>query len=200
MIATLRGQITLLSPISKRGNFFVIEVGGVGYRVEVTSRLRGQLSLGQALTLYTHLEVREDAHELFGFLEREEQEMFALLLQVPRVGTRIALHVLDLATPQQIRQAVVGADPQYLVRKANVGERTAAVIVSGLRGKINEPARADSRPSSDLAEAKEALVALGFDPTEAERALRRVYQDGISNEEAVRAALKVLGNPNVRGR
>lgn len=200
MIATLRGQVTALSPISKRGNFLVVEVSGVGYRVAVTSKLRGRLNVGETVALHTHLEVREDAHELLGFLEREELEMFELLLQVQRVGTRIALHVLDLATPRQIRQAVATADPGYLVRTASVGERMAEAIVAGLRGKVGDvPGLAKADPS-DLTEAKDALVTLGFPEPAAAAALQQVRQDGMPSEEAVRAALKVLGKPNARQR
>lgn len=76
MIASLRGTVTYVHPPAKRGNFLEIEVNGIGYRVEISTKMVGRIKVGQALTVHTYLEVCEDAQELFGFLTRDELQMF----------------------------------------------------------------------------------------------------------------------------
>lgn len=199
MIASLRGKVSYILPPAKRGNFVVIDVVGVGYQVGVPGRVAAGLKAGQELLLYTHLEVREDSHELFGFSTREELQFFQLLLSVQRVGTRMAIHLLDVATIDEIRQAVAANAPGRLAGKPGIGERIAELLIAGLRGKLMKTA--GSVVSADAAvveESRQALLALGFPPAEAERALARVNPQGKTSETIIRAALKELGAAPVK--
>lgn len=199
MIASLRGTVGYIHPPAKRGNFVVVDVGGVGYQVGVPGRVAAGLKAGQELLLYTHLEVREDSHALFGFSTREELQFFQLLLSVPRVGTRMALHLLDVATLDEIRQAVVAGAPGRLAGKPGIGERIAELLVSGLRGKLLQAAgTAVSADAVVVEESRQALLALGFPPAEAERALARISPEGKTSEAIIRAALKELGAAPVK--
>ncbi|MDD5110588.1 MAG: Holliday junction branch migration protein RuvA [Patescibacteria group bacterium] len=194
MIASLRGTVAYVHPLAKRGNFFEIEVNGIGYRVEISAKMVSQVKVGQSLTVHTYLEVREDAQELFGFLTRDELQMFHLLLSVQRVGPRSALHVLDLVSPQELRQAVAAGSPERLVEGSGVGQRMAEIIVAGLRGKIEELAGGSSvSGEGNDTEARDALIALGFPASEAQATIAKVKQNGMKSEEIIRAALKVLG-------
>jgi len=193
MIASLRGIVTYVHPPAKRGNFFELEVNGIGYRIEATAKFISQVKVGQTCTVHTYLEVREDAQELFGFPTRDELQMFRLLLSVQRVGPRSALHVLDLVSPQELRQAVADSSPEQLVKVAGVGKRMAEIIVAGLRGKIEEMASGMAAFGGSASEARDALAALGFPLAEAQTAITNIQQPGMNSEEIIRAALKALG-------
>ena len=201
MIATLRGTVTYVHPPLKRGNHLVVEVGAVGYRVEVTGTFVRQAKVGAQLQLYTHLEVREDAQELFGFSSRDELQMFELLITVQRVGPRSALHVMEVVTPLQLRQAVAGGRPEYLVEHAGVSQRLAETLVAGLRGKLEELAAGSGAAHGARgghAEASEALQALGFSAQDVQRALVQIPLDDDSSEAVIRAALKLLGERSTK--
>lgn len=193
MIASLRGTIAYVHPPAKRGNFLVIEVGGVGYEVAVSAKHGSQIKTGQTVLLHTYLVVRENAQELFGFSQREELEMFSRLLEAKGLGPKTALHVMDLATPEQLRQAVATADPDYLVRTAKLTPRIAGIIVAGLRGKLEAAGSATTAGDDGVAEARDALAALGFSPAAVDAALRQAAPKGSTSGELIRAALKVLG-------
>lgn len=194
MIASLHGTVTFIHPPIKRGNFLELQVGGVGYRVEITGKLARLVKVGQAITLHTYLEVREDAQELFGFLNRDEMQMFRMLLSVQRVGPRSALHVLESVSPHDLRQAVAAGSAERLVHTAGLGQRLAEGIVAGLRGKLAELVGSGAMPQDTATtEAREALVALGFPAHEAQTTIAKVKKDGMVSDDIIRAALKVLG-------
>lgn len=198
MIAQVTGRV-----VGRGGDGVVLEVGGVGLEVVATRGAEAVARPGTVVTLQTHLHVREDALQLFGFADVGERRLFRLLLGVSGVGPRLALAVVSAYPPDQLARAIVASDVALLSSVSGVGKRTAERICLDLRERIaklpaapRSPARvvgADAAPGPDLADpfyaAREALVALGFGVAEAESALDG--SDGPA-EDRVRAAFAHL--------
>jgi Holliday junction DNA helicase RuvA len=201
MIAHVRGTLAAAT-----GDAVVVDVGGVGYRCLVPASTRSRLpALGQDVMLYTSLQVREDSMTLYGFLTAEEYELFELLLRVEGVGPKVALGVLSSATPDAIRRAIALEDIHALCRAPGIGKKTAQRIVLELKEKVGSVpiapvgvavASAAAPAAMDaLAEALEALIALGYSRAEAAQALERARPEAGEaprTETLVRLGLKHL--------
>ncbi|MGF1548744.1 MAG: Holliday junction branch migration protein RuvA [Thiotrichales bacterium] len=194
MIARLRGEL-----IEKRPPWVMLEVGGVGYEVEVPmSTLFALPEIGHAVTLLTHLQVREDAHVLFGFLTEPERVLFRQLLKVTGIGARMALAILSGMSPEEFRRCVLRGEVQTLVRLPGIGKKTAERLVVEMRDRLEKgplPAAGASAtfaaPQPDPAgDAIEALIALGYKPPEATRMVNALATDGLGSEAIIRLALK----------
>ena len=185
MIASVRGRVT-----ARGTDHVVVDVAGVGYKVFVPR----QPDRDDAF-LHTHHVVREDGQFLFGFETREELALFELLITVSGVGPRAALALLSVSRPADLAAAIAAGDTAAIARAPGVGKKTAERLVVDLRGrmaKIGDGALPAPAILED--EAAAALVALGYTPTEAASALRRVPPAGkASTEERVRAALRAAG-------
>lgn len=118
MIAKLKGKISFF-----HGNYVVIDVNDVGYKVQVTAHTLGRIASSSEVELYTHTYVREDTLSLFGFLELEEFDMFELLISISGIGPKAALGILSIADPKMIRAAVLSEDPSILTRVSGVGKK-----------------------------------------------------------------------------
>jgi holliday junction DNA helicase RuvA len=187
MIATLRGEITQIED-----NALVLEVGGVGLRVFVPAPLRGRMKAGEAILLYTHLVVREDALTLYGFESQSDRELFTVLLGVDGVGPKVALSVLSTLTLDTVQRAVFNEESEVLSRVPGVGKKTAQKIVLYLHDKL-KPADALARVAamSDAdGEVLAALTALGYSVIEAQAAIQSIPKDAPDDtEERLRQAL-----------
>lgn len=201
MIGQLRGEA-----VGKDERALTIDVGGVGYRVYLTTDTLAKIKIGQSLTLRTHLAVRENALDLYGFETAEALEYFELLITVPGIGPRSALAILSLASPEILRRAVSAEDTAYLTRVSGIGKKSAEKIVLTLKDKL-APGQAGVRPDGpDLAaetEALEALKALGYSTAEGRGALKKAVSRGndagaetANVGELVKAALKNLSGQN----
>lgn len=169
----------------------VIEVGGVGYEVNVTPRDQVALPvLGDEVVLHTHLVVREDLMALYGFGGEQSRDMFRVLLGSSGVGPALAMSILATLRPDEVRMAVATEDVQALVAVQGIGKRTAEKLILELRPKMGALS-ARSGASGNLSRAREALESLGYVPAEIREALEEVPIDG-SVEELVRTALRVL--------
>ncbi len=185
MISTLRGNVT-----EKLDGALVLEVGGVGYELAVTTDNWGAARLGAESRFYIYEQIREDAFTLFGFAELSSKQLFVQLLSVKGVGPKVALAVLSAAGESRLRQAVAAGDPALLRGVSGVGARTAERIVIELRGKVADGA-AGLAPVADPT--YQALVALGYSPAQATTAVAALPAD-ISGEQArLKAALKGSG-------
>jgi len=203
VIAHIRGELAALSSDS-----VVVDVGGVGYRCLVSGSTRSRLpALGQAVQLFTSLQVREDSMTLYGFLTGEEFELFELLLRVEGVGPKVALGVLSASTPDGFRRAVAFEDIPALTRIPGIGKKTAQKIVIELKDKIGDlgaaptftgiavPGGAVPAAPDAFSEAMEALMALGYSRAEAAQALDRARREAGEQprtETLVRIGLKQL--------
>jgi holliday junction DNA helicase RuvA len=187
MIASLRGQAVRVAP-----GIVVLEVGGVGYQLSATASACRRASAAGEVTLVTHLHVREDALQLFGFAEAAERDLFELLLGVSGVGPKAALAIVSGYAPDQVRRAVSAGDRALFTSITGIGQKTAERILIDLKDKVAalpaSVASDDSVPLDDHTAARDALVGLGMSVAEAEAALRDV-DDALPVGERVRAAL-----------
>ncbi|WP_047258147.1 Holliday junction branch migration protein RuvA [Chromobacterium subtsugae] len=194
MIGRLTGKL-----IEKLPPQVVVDVGGVGYEVDVPMTTFYQLpALGQNTTLFTHLVVREDAHLLFGFASKEERQTFRQLIKVTGIGAKIALAVLSGMTADELAVAVASEDIKRLSSVPGIGKKTAERLVLELRGKLATggnltvpgglPFSATPDEKSDIVN---ALLALGYNDKEAAAATKSLPAD-VTVSEGVRLALKSL--------
>ncbi|MCG2840726.1 Holliday junction branch migration protein RuvA [Sandaracinobacter sp. RS1-74] len=195
MIASLKGLVQAIGP-----DHAVIEVGGVGYLVQASSRALSGLEPGAATFLLVETQVREEAITLFGFASAAERDWFRLLTGVQGVGGRLALAILGTLAPDEIARAVTLEDKAMIARAPGVGPRLAARIATELKGKApafgggSVPA-ADLRAlaaSSAAVDAVSALENLGFRPAEAARAVAEAERDlgELPTPALIREALK----------
>jgi Holliday junction DNA helicase RuvA len=198
MIGRIEGQLVEIAD-----NVVLVAVGGVGYELEVTSTALAQLGLGtppggrgQTVVLYTHFVVREDAQQLFGFASRGERDLFRTLIRISGVGPKLALNLISGVSLADLAAAVQARDVAQLVRVPGVGKKTAERLLVELSGKLPVVAVSQSGPRggdhSAAAEAERALVALGYRPAEAARAIEGLRDEALTAEELVRAALRQL--------
>ena len=195
MIGRLHGIL-----LHKEPPALLVDVGGVGYELEAPMTTFYELpAVGEKVTLYTHLVVREDAHLLYGFVRDAQRRLFRALLRVNGVGPRVALAVLSGLSDEEFTRCVAAEDIARLTKVPGIGRKTAERLVIEMRDKlpaetvIATPAAAaatTSMPVDPVSEAVSALVALGYKPNEASRAVRSVPAKGLSAEEIIRQALK----------
>lgn len=195
MIAQLAGALAYKSP-----EHLVVDVQGVGYQVLVSLNSFYRLpEVGGPVRLLIHTHVREDALQLYGFVDREEKELFLLLTSVSGIGPRLALNILSGTPTNELLDALEAGDLVRLVAIPGVGKKTAERLVLELRDKIKLVRSARSaesgQPATGLeAEAVSALVNLGYRRNEAERAVKGACAAGANDLEAViRTALKRVG-------
>ena len=189
MIALLQGEVAV-----RRGDHVVVACGGVGYRANVSAEtLRHVPAAGKALTLHTHLILRDDGMHLYGFATEEERDLFLMLIGVQSVGPKVALAVLSGGPPRELLSAVAAGDTARLQAVPGIGKRTAERIVVELREKVGAVSAEDpiviTRGEDDPKRlAREGLVGLGFSLQEAEQLLDGAPEG--SPEDLIAHALK----------
>ena len=196
MIYYLSGPVTVLEP-----GLAVIECAGVGYGCRVTAYTAGQLKLNQNARLYISESIREDAHELFGFISKEEQRCYELLTSVNGVGPKAAMSILSAGGPQNFTLAVMTGDEKMLTAAQGVGKKIAQRIILELKDKLGGssmeldfsagPAVSAINNQGNAALAHAALQELGYSPAEINAALKGVDPTA-STEEMVRHALRAM--------
>ena len=190
MIASLAGNIR-----HKELNSITVDVGGVGYRVAVTTETALEAKVGSPISIWTHLVVRETALELFGFLDKETLEIFELLITISGIGPKSALGILNIVSPATLRQAVASEDTTYLTRVSGIGKKNAEKIVLELKNKLKfskEDTSTGSVQAREESDALEALVSLGYSERDARDALKKVPKNIEGASERVKSALKLL--------
>ncbi len=183
----------------------VVDAGGVGYRLTISSHTLGKLSgkEGSNVKLFTYFSVREDAMELFGFATEDEKSAFEMLISVSGVGPKAAMAILSVLTPERLSSAILAGDAKSIARANGVGAKTAARVVLELKdkiGKVIDPAEGsaglpipEDAPvgSSNLADAQAALMVLGYSRSEAIYALKDA-DPTLDAESLIREGLKKL--------
>lgn len=198
MIAHLTGKLLFAGV-----NFVVVDAGGVGYQVSVPFSLMPQLPVpGEEVSLHIHTQVREDAIQLFGFPEREDQEVFELLLGVTGVGPKVALGIMSVIATDTLTTALAEGDAATLQRVPGVGPKLAQRIVLELKDKAAERAwtarlapGAKDHAAEAMRDAVEALMALGYAQASARKAAEQAADSagkGADVAGIVRAALRIL--------
>jgi len=194
MIRRLTGTVVDIETTS-----IVLEVQGVGYQVFVTTP--HSFTLDEQVTLRTHHAIRDTASDLYGFRHENEQEVFGLLLTIPKVGPKSALQILAQTDLPTLKTAVSTNDASHLSKLSGIGKKTAEKIVLGLKEKAEDLGwheqlavdAPDSARASWHTDTIDALVALGYPQSDARAAVAELPTDLTSANEAVRAALKKLG-------
>jgi len=197
VIGRLRGRL-----LEKAPEQIVVDVGGVGYQLAVSLQSFARLpDVGAEVDLRVHTHVREDAIQLFGFLDDGERALFLLLIQVATIGPRVAMAVLSGLDTPDLQQALADGDTRRLTAIPGIGKKKADLIILQLREKVKslqlvrktEPGAAPG--GGDGAEAVSALVNLGYKPQEAERAVKSAEQAGSTPlPELIREALRRLAS------
>ena len=196
MIYYVSGPVTVLEP-----GLAVIDCGGVGYGCRVTAYTAGQLKLNQNARLYISESIREDAHDLFGFISREEQRCYELLTSVNGVGPKAAMAILSSGGPQNFTLAVMTGNEKMLTAAQGIGKKIAQRIILELKDKLGGasmeldfstgPAAAPAIQGNNAALAHAALQELGYSAAEINAALKGV-EPTASTEEMVRYALRAM--------
>ena len=196
MIGRLRGVLLRKEPPA-----LLVDVGGVGYELEAPMTTFYELpAVGETVTLHTHLVVRDDAHLLYGFAREAQRRLFRELLKVNGVGPRVALAVLSGLSDAEFTRCIADEDIARLTKVPGIGRKTAERLVVEMRDKLppeipapvppSDAAVGPAAPGDPVSEAVSALVALGYKPNEASRAVRSASTKGLSAEEIIRQALK----------
>ncbi len=191
MIATLSGLVS-----EKLADVVVLDVRGVGYGVYVTAEDHGKLTTGDPAKVYVYEHIREQSHDLFGFLSKDTQNLFEQLLNVNGVGPKMALNMLSIGSPTDVRQAIASGDVKYIQAANGVGKRVAERVVVDLKDKVGlvgvdleSTGMLQSEDKLMKDEAIEALVALGYTTADAAAALQKVDLK-LPTERRVKQALK----------
>lgn len=201
MISYVKGPLT-----EQFEDRVVVETGGVGLEVFVPASVSRQLpAMGENVILYTYFQVREDAMNLYGFLSRQDLEMFRQLIGVNGIGPKAALGILSVLKPDELRLAIISGDAKAISRAPGVGAKTAQRVILDLKDKIKMEdvlpgAFAEEAPKAAAGgmaeagkEAVDALVALGYSGSEALRAVKKVeITEGMSAEAVLKASLRHL--------
>lgn len=202
MISYIRGE---LAAVEK--DKVIVDVGGVGYGIYMPGQSMSMLpQTGNEVKIHTYLNVREDALQLFGFLTREDLEIFKLLIGVSGIGPKGGLSILSQLSPDELRFAVLSGDVKAISRTPGIGKKTAEKLIIELRDKMDieemlnhtseEAPSGMNRNGGEMqeiqSEAVQALVALGYGSTESLKAVKQVDCDGKSVEEVLKEALKKI--------
>ncbi len=181
--------------MDKNEKFFVIDVSGVGYKIFSHSGILEKIpENGQNVKIWTHLYVREDAMDLYGFLNKEELEFFEILISISGIGPRSALGILEVAPVSSLKQAIVSEDETFFTKVSGIGRKTAQRLILELKSKLAKTVVLEKGGSfKEMGDAFEALVTLGYKQSDARRVLNELPKDIKSMEAKVKEALKRLG-------
>ncbi|MEI3434368.1 MAG: Holliday junction branch migration protein RuvA [Clostridia bacterium] len=196
MFAYIKGSLE-----QKSNNYVVIDVGGIGYKIFMSTKAIETLGeIGKVVKVHTHYYVREDNISLYGFNTNEELRMFELLLQVSGIGAKSAIAMLSEISPSSFALAVISDDISQLVKIPGIGKKTAARIVLELKDKLKteeaitktEEVKLSITNEEETSEAIAALQVLGYTKREIEKALENVDTKNLQLEEIIKQGLKNL--------
>ncbi len=188
MIAHIKGTI-----IHNDEKFFIVEVNEVGYKIFTTASTISKYKKGDEASFWTHMAVRENSIDLYGFITNEEMEFFNLLLNVSGIGPKSALSILGVAPIETLKKAIATGDTTYLNKVSGIGRKIAEKIIIELRDKLlsykNEDSENSLRDESDIIE---ALKALGYSQSETRNALSQIPANIEGAKNRIREALKII--------
>ncbi|MHC8328494.1 Holliday junction branch migration protein RuvA [Pseudomonas sp. LB1P83] len=201
MIGRLRGTLA-----EKQPPHLILDVNGLGYELEVPMTTLYRLpSVGEPLTLHTHLVVREDAQLLYGFFGKRERDFFRELIRLNGVGPKLALALMSSLEVDELVRCVQSQDTSALTKVPGVGKKTAERLLVELKDRFkawetvpamfalvpNQPGGPDTAPVATAEnDAVSALISLGYKPQEASKAISSIKEKGLSSEDMIRRALK----------
>ncbi len=194
MIHHIKGKL-----VQKTPTHIVVEAAGVGYFINISLHTYAQILEEESILIYTHLNIREDAHVLFGFFDESERRLFTHLISVSGIGPNTARMMLSSISPQEIQEAIVRGDVALVQRIKGIGPKSAQRLILELQDKLKKEGSETllSAPLNNTAkeEALSALIMLGFAKTSAEKALDQIIRlegSALSVEHLIKSALKNL--------
>jgi Holliday junction DNA helicase RuvA len=193
MIDYIKGTVTQITP-----TFITIETGGVGYFVNISLTTFARLEGASDFRILVHEVIREDAHQLFGFFDKEERDIFRLLISVSGVGASTARMMLSSLSPGEIEKAIIGSDVNLLQSVKGIGLKTAQRIIVDLKDKLGKQAGTGEifafSDNTKREEALSALVMLGFAKSAVSKVLDRIIREekNLTVEDMIKRALKNL--------
>ncbi|MBP5427161.1 MAG: Holliday junction branch migration protein RuvA [Clostridiales bacterium] len=195
MISYIKGKVDL-----KESNLVVVENNGIGYTIYTSTVTINDINVGDEVKLYTYMNVKEDAIALYGFLKKEELNLFKMLLSVSGVGPKVARAVLSTLTLAKFSVAVITKDEKALTRAPGVGKKAAQRIILELQDKIKseeisfrndtEVQYVATNEDGAVREAISALIVLGYDYNQAQTLIGSIYKAGMGVEDIIKMALK----------
>jgi Holliday junction DNA helicase RuvA len=193
MIDYIKGNVTQITP-----TFLTIETGGVGYFINISLTTFARLEGKSDYKILVHEVIREDSHQLFGFADKEERDIFRLLISVTGVGASTARMMLSSLSPGEIEKAIIGSDVNLLKSVKGIGLKTAQRIIVDLKDKLGKQAGAGEifafSDNTKREEALSALVMLGFAKGAVSKVLDKIVREekNLSVEDMIKRALKNL--------
>lgn len=188
MISLLKGTV-----VEKRKNSLILLTsGGVGYEVTVSPVMLASCRKDQELSLHTYLKVGQDAMDLYGFANENEQAFFTLLLTVSGVGPKTAMNVLTVGPIEKIQLAIARGDVAYLTGVSGLGKKTAERLVVELKSKVGSLSDIDGRASDVIVEVIDALVGMGYDRSTAKETVMSLESADKNTETLLREALRKI--------
>ncbi|MEO0571152.1 MAG: Holliday junction branch migration protein RuvA [Bacteroidota bacterium] len=193
MITHLSGKL-----VEKNPTCVIVECNGVGYFLNISLHTFSLLPSDENLRIYTHLQIKEDSHTLFGFMEKAEREIFLLLISISGIGPSIARTMLSSLNPAQVRDAIANGEVATIQAVKGIGAKTAQRVIVELKDKVLKVQNMDevSLPSNNTTkeEALSALEVLGFNRRQSEKAVDRVLsqESSLGVEDIIKQALKNL--------
>ena len=187
MISHLNGTI-----IYKTDKLLIVDVGGVGYRVYGTTELISKAKENETVKVWTYLAVRENAMDLYGFVNKEELDFFELLNTISGIGPKTAIGILNVANVASLRRAISTGETAHLTKVSGLGKKMADKIVLELKGKLGSYEEIALGLKEEI-DALEALKSLGYSHKEAREALQEIDKAITTTSGRVKAALKHLG-------
>jgi holliday junction DNA helicase RuvA len=191
MIGYIKGVL-----LEKHAPVIIIDVNGLGYEVLLPVNSFYKLPrIGESLSLYTHFIVREDGHFLYGFFEKQQRELFRALIKINGVGPKLALAILSGMEPSVFVRSILEESPEALEKLPGIGKKTAMRLIMEMRDKLNtweidSAIVGIAQFDNDMRDAISALIALGYKPQDAQRALIPYKDQNMSSEALIKAALK----------
>ena len=192
MITHVKGRL-----VEKNPAFVVIDLNGLGYLLRISLHTYSQIGDSESCMLYTHLSIKEDAHTLFGFAEREERELFRHLISVSGVGPNTAQMILSSLSPVDAQQAILAENVSLLKSVKGIGGKTAQRIILDLKDKLAKQGivvdQSFTQHNTTREEALTALTMLGFSKNAIEKIIdKELQEDAIEVEELVKRVLKKM--------
>jgi Holliday junction DNA helicase RuvA len=199
MIASLAGTIVYKTSELRKDCYFIIDVGGVGYKVFTPASNLKKVSESDKLTVYTYFSVSERSMDLFGFLNPADKTFFTLLLDVPGIGPKSAMAILEKTTMAEVQQAILENNPGLLTKMSGLTEKTADKIVVALKDKVQSltvrSKSGEEKPDGNNFDSDifDALISFGYTAVEAKNAIAKLDGKTKDVSQCVRQALKFLG-------
>jgi holliday junction DNA helicase RuvA len=197
MVEFLKGIVKSIDPDS-----FVIDLGSIGLEIISSKKTLSGLAVGCESNIYTHLAVKEDGMQLFGFISKDERHIFRMLISVSGIGPKAAVSILSAFTPGELAMNIIREDEEALTNVKGIGKKTAGRIILELKDKMKKLSggmdvsildNANKHISSnEIGEAFSALIVLGYAERDIRNVVSDVYKDGMTVEEILREALKKM--------